>query len=58
MVDESDQITHLLRLEEAGKSEDVLSKLRNNIDQLPRFLNQQDIKFIRNSFSVPDNWKL
>ena len=63
VVDESDQITHLLRLEEAGKSEDVLSKLRNNIYQLPiyqlpRFLSQQDINFIRNSFLSPDNWKL
>ncbi|CAB4036205.1 pre-mRNA-splicing factor CWC22 homolog, partial [Paramuricea clavata] len=26
VVDESDQITHLLRLEEAGKTEDILSK--------------------------------
>ena len=26
VVDESDQITHLLRLEDAGKTEDILSE--------------------------------
>ena len=30
VVDESDQITHLLRLEDAGKTEDILSEWEYN----------------------------